>query len=1047
MTQPQKDWTEALNDAFSSIHFRLQHESLEQNCVSCGSQSHLIRDVQIDHAEFYLTVPLHLCRSCSSSPPFPPVPSESTWRRVVRYGLDWFARRRMGATRPQPRPEPGLTTLPGVLKSIPQYAELLRLFPDVSLSLAGIRGLDRSEAASEGARFLSNSRLRRSVSYLMNADEAVRSNLPQTVLTIYPEIVDNLIMQSVATSWRKENFIVQIAAVLLPGRIWQFDTQIVTSSRAVAQDRLLKEFERVLQTIPSWSVAYPVVFTVRRIFGTPTESLDSRLLPAFDRWSTVLQLSDPVTYCEMAMKVHKIVPSHVPFEFEISDCEALCRCLPGSVALRVLYAKGLRVLGRYVEELEIYDRLSQEFPDDEVIIHERILALANAGQFERAAFECQRRIERQPTDAAAHALLAKLQLTLQHPHDGLKQIDIALALGKTADFCSIRANILTILERYDDALSAANLAILSDLNCASAYLLRAKLHLRAGRKEQALADLSDFERCAGISHESLNLQSEILVSLGRVGEAEQLFQSAIRETPHNLMLKLQWAEFLGQIGKLESARQACDQVIEVSDQIGEAYCIRAAIELEMGQFEEAVRDADRGITIQGSTPKAYLIRGLAKASLGTIEAGLEDLDTCVEHSPEYSIGRLHRARLRLALEEYESAIEDFSAALDGAPNWTEALLERGYAWLRVDDHEKARDDFERVIQLSPERAEGYTGRALTYLVDGKKAAASQDLNKAIDLDPSNLNSRLNRAKLRLDQTEMDLAREDLNEILAVEPKNGAALWQRAYVHLYQGRFSEAQKDFDLVIEMNPNIPQSLIGRSVAFELAGDVERAEADREEARRLGDYSPEQLTNEQILLTASVAASNEQFDLAIELTTGVIDEQSDPPWEAYRTRGHAHWYCENFVEALDDYGRILDHSEDPTRHDYSAYGQILSEMGEFERGLESLDRSIEIARESDDNVGMAYSLNGRARALAGLGRLSEAEQAFVESQRLKPNNAWLHYNRGLTYFEQNELAKSLESFEQALLCASPKLPPAKRRRVAGFIEKMRKATEEPTS
>jgi tetratricopeptide (TPR) repeat protein len=472
--------------------------------------------------------------------------------------------------------------------------------------------------------------------------------------------------------------------------------------------------------------------------------------------------------------------------------------------------------------------------------------------------------------------------------------------------------------------------------------------------------------------------------------------------------------------------------------------VRAAVELEMSQFDDSIRDADEAIKLGADGPKTFLVRGVAKAAQGNLENGLEDIDISVDKAPEYALARFHRGRIHFSLEGYASAVEEFSAALEINPDWTEARVQRGYALLAQEEHAEARKDFERALEQSPQEADAYTGRAITHLAAGNKAAATEDLNKALALDPSNLRGRLQRATLLLEQSETQLAHEDLNEILASQPRFEPALWQRAHVHLQLGRFSDAKKDFDRLIEINPERPQSLIGRSVAFELAGDLEKAEADREEARRLAPFSVEQLTLTQTLLMASVASSNEQFERAVELATKVIDEQPDPPYEAYRIRGHARWYSENFVEALEDYSQIIEHGdEEVTRHDFSAYGQILGEMGEFERGLESLDRSIEIAREQQDHVGLAFSLNGRGRALAGLGRLPEADAAFTESLKLKPDNAWLHFYRGLMYLEQNQTGHALACFELALCMESPKLPPGKRRRATGFVTKIRRDGE----
>lgn len=1026
-----------LTDAIQSF---LEGQTTVGHCVACSRTCRSARDIQVDHPDFYMTLPLRICRHCSTQPPFPELPVISRYRRTVRRIADWILPRKGVGSSGLEQDGSHATTLQSLFEKVPEYRALARCFPQITLSPREFRDFGVTSEESERTRFDRSSYWRRSTTFLMTAEDAERTRLPETLLTVYPDLVDDGIQRVMEKSTDTANVVIFVAAVLLPNRAWHFDIQVSTAEGNDRHHPLVARVRESLQGIPGWSIAYPLAFVVRRSFGCPPAGAYSQLLQPFELWSRREVRQKSITFCEMALAFYEVKAPDSPPEFSLEECEELCRYSPHTVALQLLRASALEHLGRSDEELDLYDRLITEFPDHFHVIHKRILCLTRCNQLERAAAACQQRMKSHPDDVAACALLASLQLNLNHPEECLKQIDDALKIQRSAAFYRIRAEALAALSRFDEALTSANVAIFSDFNCGSAYLLRAKLHLRADRQEQALQDLADYERCSGVSHESLHLKTDLLVALKRVGEAESTLRQTLAEVPDNVALRLQWVEFLGQIGKLESARQECDQIIKESDQVGVAYSLRAAILLEMGQFDDAIQDADRAIELSTDAPKAYMIRGLAKAALGHVSDGLEDLDVCVDQAPDLAIGRFHRARLRVGLEEFSSAVDEFTAALEIIPDWIEALMERGYVQLNLDDHHAARDDFERVIELAPDRTDGYTGRALTFLIERKKGAAYEDLNKAIELDPSNLAGRLNRARLLLEQAEVDRALEDLNAVLVSEPLNSPALWQRAYVNLYLGHFDEARKDFDQVHQANPEAIQSLIGRSVAFEFMGDLAKAEADREEARRLEPFSAEQQITDQFLLTAQVASRNEQFDRAIELATKVIDEQVDPPWEAYRTRGHAHWYSENFVEALEDYSHIIDNSDEATRHDYSAYGQILGELGEFEKALESLDRSIEIAQEEDDRVGLAYSLNGRGRALAGMGRVAEAEEAFTESFRLKPDNAWLHFNRGLMYVEQNDPVKAVDCYEQSLRVSSPKIPPAKRRRATGFIDSTRK-------
>jgi len=369
-------------------------------------------------------------------------------------------------------------------------------------------------------------------------------------------------------------------------------------------------------------------------------------------------------------------------------------------------------------------------------------------------------------------------------------------------------------------------------------------------------------------------------------------------------------------------------------------------------------------------------------------------------------------------------------------------VRRGEARLSLEQHHAAREDFDQAIQLTPECSDAYSGRAITWLIDGSKTAAEADLNKALFLNPDDVRARMNRAVLLQQQGDEELARRDLDELLAQRPDFEPALLQRAQIHMYLGEFGRAKRDFDRLVKINPGSPHSFLGRSVAAEQTGDLAGAQADHDQARQLAPFSFEELELSRTLLAASVANRNHQFDKAIELATSVIDNETELQLVAHRLRGQACWYSERFVEALEDYSLILQHPDEVTRHDFSAHGQILAELGEFELALESLLESVRIAREENDGAGLAWSLNGQGRALTGLERYEEAEQCFTESVRLKPDNAWLHFYRGLMYIAQKQPNSALACFELALSVCSPRLPPGKCSRAQGFVNSMRGTT-----
>jgi tetratricopeptide (TPR) repeat protein len=1036
---------ERLQQLANQIHSMLAGEGLPRFCARCSAPCGTVRDLELEENIFSLTVPLPVCARCAFQPPFPQKPFFPLEGNLSSMAADvWAKVRPMAArvarllNRAEAAIDGNRPTLDALLRTIAPYRRLLETFPQTTVACANDR-LRKVVGPAEAQRFRAAIRHWPTFFSLNNPDEVKKSGLPFQFLTGFLEIIDGRIKQVVDEVHPEGSFVVQVGAVLLPGRRWDFDCQLLSDSSDSSFDPLKGRILQALESLPTWPVAYPFVLAVKRAVNKPPENLRQAFPLPFQNWRQRV-FGPHLTYGKAAREYYEVaLPPEESLGVQPEDCAAVARCLPENVPLKMLHAELLTAYRRPDEALDIWNGLAQQFPDEAEVIFRRIAWLGQCGQIERAASECQKYVVRHPRESYAYTTLSNLQFRLGLHAESLKTIDQALALREDAESFQIRAAILAEMERFPEAMSAVNTALFLNRDWALAYLLRAKLELHANNHADAIEDLNQYHRCAGKSVQSLQLQTMAMRALGRLAEAEQAYRTAIEESPQDMALRVELADFLGQSDRPESSREECDRILELSPQLAVAYAIRSAAEIEMNQFEEALRDADRAVERGAIGPKTLLIRASAKASLGRMEEALADLDACVETAPQYVLGRYHRGRLYKQREEYSLAVADFTAALEVASEWPDALVERGDALLGQGEPAEARKDFELAIKHAPTLSDAYAGRGITSLLEGKKSAALEDLNKAVLLDPQNVRGRMQRARLLLEQSDANLAKEDLDQVLAARPDFEPALWHRAHLHLQLGKFVDAQRDFDRLIEINPEMPQPFIGRSVASELAGDIVRAEEDREEARQLAPFTNEELTLSQDLLVAGAAGANEQFEKAIDVATKIINEHPEPVWEAYRLRGHANWYAENFVEALDDYTYLLEHADEPTRHDFSAHGQVLGELGEFERGLESLDRSIEIARENEDLVGLAYSLNGRGRALAALGRLEEAEEAFRESLKHRPENAWLHFNRGLMYVEQNQLNQALACLELALCVESPKLPPGKRRRAAGFIKKLR--------
>lgn len=162
-----------------------------------------------------------------------------------------------------------------------------------------------------------------------------------------------------------------------------------------------------------------------------------------------------------------------------------------------------------------------------------------------------------------------------------------------------------------------------------------------------------------------------------------------------------------------------------------------------------------------------------------------------------------------------------------------------------------------------------------------------------------------------------------------------------------------------------------------------------------------------------------------------------------AYFERAAGYWYAGHLQEAVHDYSRAieLDPADLQSR---SGRGQVLAELGESDKAIEDLDialRIVKSARHPDDswrewNKDMqAFIRNGRAVALADLGRVQEAMAEFDASISASPENAWVYYNRARVHERHGDREKALADYRTALSKDHPPLAPRQREVARVFV------------
>ena len=187
------------------------------------------------------------------------------------------------------------------------------------------------------------------------------------------------------------------------------------------------------------------------------------------------------------------------------------------------------------------------------------------------------------------------------------------------------------------------------------------------------------------------------------------------------------------------------------------------------------------------------------------------------------------------------------------------------------------------------------------------------------------------------------------------------------------------------------------------------------------------------------------ERYEDGVAFFSRYIDRYSEDS-EAYSGRAEALWYTGRLQDAIRDYSRALE-LKPKNIMSLSGRGQVLGEAGEHGRAIEDLDlalRALETVSAPDASWAKWYEQieafvhNGRAFALAGLGKNGAAMDEFEVSIKLSPENAWVYHNRGQVCELAGDRENAIADYQKALSKKNPALTPKRKAHAQARIREL---------
>ncbi len=214
-----------------------------------------------------------------------------------------------------------------------------------------------------------------------------------------------------------------------------------------------------------------------------------------------------------------------------------------------------------------------------------------------------------------------------------------------------------------------------------------------------LADLPAAQRSAQVRV----LEAGLLLSVGRVVEAEAAITTALREDPRN----------------------------------AGALALQSVVATVGNRRDAADRLAERAVALAPDAPAASMALSYARQARFDLPGAAAAARRAVDADPGNALAWARLSELSLALGERRAAVQqaERAAALD--PDLARSQTVLGFALLGGADLAGARDHFERALALAPALPLARLGLGLSLIRAGRLDAGVEQLEIAATLDPDN----------------------------------------------------------------------------------------------------------------------------------------------------------------------------------------------------------------------------------------------------------------------------------------------------------------------
>ncbi len=396
----------------------------------------------------------------------------------------------------------------------------------------------------------------------------------------------------------------------------------------------------------------------------------------------------------------------------------------------------------------------------------------------------------------------------------------------------LRAQSQMALNQLDSALGSAQAAEAVAGGAARALALQARIHLNAGRPQQAQDSVARALQRAPQDADAWNMQASIAHAAGNLEQALQGYGRALASQPDHLDARLARAGLLLDLNRDREAWADLEHLQKKFASDPRSAYLRALYHSRRGDeapAREALVEATRTLSqlpaeFVASRDQLQLLGGLAHFALNEFERAKGYLTQYLNVRPREVGARKVLGAIYLSEKQYDRALAMLEPALKAQPEDARILSMLGSAHMGKGNHVRASSLFQEAAQAK-DSPDVQLGLGLSLIGRGQQDDGFAALQRAYGQDPGQAQTGAPLAITHLKRGEPGKAVAVMEAVLKREPRNLSARNLLGVARLAAGDRAGARAAYEAVIKASPSFHAAQLNLGRLDEAEGHAPRA------------------------------------------------------------------------------------------------------------------------------------------------------------------------------------------------------------------------------